>query len=339
MPEADGWVLVVRHGQGRGRMPDNHARLFARVARRFPETWNRVRLHVTGTPAPALEGARAVLFLLGDPLRELYPACYEEACAVAARARTLGIRVLNPPEALSSTVKSAQARAWADAGIPTPPAVRVESRDELAARARELGYPLIVRGDQCHAQLGMRVLTGARDLAALPSHALPLPAAVGPLEDVRWVDHGHRASAPYAWYYHKRRLLVLGDRIRTKHVLFATQPIVSAKTSIFHRTGRLAWLRPALRACVREDMAYWRRGEEHGALMRRALAVLGIDVAAVDYSTRADGSVVLWEANPYPYLPEEHDIALPSWRCAPERIRSYDEAIARFLGHLAGATS
>ncbi|MCB9962837.1 MAG: hypothetical protein H6846_11955 [Hyphomonas sp.] len=35
----------------------------------------------------------------------------------------------------------------------------------------------------------------------------------------------------------------------------------------------------------------------------RAVQELGLDFAAVDYSIRPDGGPILWEANPYFYLP------------------------------------
>lgn len=330
----DGCVLVVRHGEGRGRLPGYLDAVFARLAATSPALRARLRFHATGAPPPPLDGVRAVVFLLADPLRERYPACYAEAGALAARARAAGARVLNPPEALSHSIKSVQAGRWRSAGVPTPDAVRFESREELTSHVARLGYPIVIRGDALHAQEGIRVCRSARELDAIPEGALRLPGAVSPLVDVR---QGFRATAPrgpYARFFHKKRLLVLGDRIRTKHVFFATQPIVSSDSSLFqraHRWPRLARLVPALRACVREDLAYWGHRQEHAELMRRALAALGLDFAAIDYSTLGDGGVVLWEANPYPFLPAEVDIMLGRWRRAAERVASYHDAVGQLF--------
>lgn len=70
--------------------------------------------------------------------------------------------------------------------------------------------------------------------------------------------------------------------------------------------------------------------------MLRAMQILGLDFAAVDYSSLSDGSIMLWEANPYFYLPREEDIMIPARRIAKERIASYYKAITDFLTELPG---
>jgi hypothetical protein len=101
--------------------------VFEALARRSPALAARVRIHETGAPAPSLDGVAAVVFWLADPLRERFPACFEEAVALAAEARRRGVPIVNPPESLSNTVKSRQARRWREAGFDThqaPPASR-----------------------------------------------------------------------------------------------------------------------------------------------------------------------------------------------------------------------
>jgi len=134
--------------------------------------------------------------------------------------------------------------------------------------------------------------------------------------------------------------------VRTEHVFFSANPVVSADTCTFTRFHeRRAWLHglsrllPRDRAAIREDVAYWRRGEEQRDLMLRAAGVLGFGFAAIDYSTRADGSVMLWEANPYPLLPPLAIVRLPRQRLGAERVESYHRSIGDFLVRLLDADS
>ena len=45
-----------------------------------------------------------------SPLNQCFPACFKEARKIADRAIQAGIRVVNPPQALSNTVKSSATR-------------------------------------------------------------------------------------------------------------------------------------------------------------------------------------------------------------------------------------
>jgi hypothetical protein len=73
--------------------------------------------------------------------------------------------------------------------------------------------------------------------------------------------------------------------------------------------------------------------------MRRATSILGLEFAAIDYSDRGDGGVMIWEANPHPYLPPLQRMRLPERRRARERLASYERAIGDFLARLLGERS
>lgn len=68
--------------------------------------------------------------------------------------------------------------------------------------------------------------------------------------------------------------------------------------------------------------------------MLRACEVLGLQFAAIDYSSLSDGSFVIWEANPHFRLPKLRDVRLPKQRLAAQRIASYYDAVGDFLGSL-----
>ena len=313
-------ILIVRHGEGRGRWlrygPGageemsyfqpffNHIRDHRRALSA------RLRFFDTGDPQPSLEGIGAVLFLLGDPLAELYPECYQEAVRIRDDAVQRGIPVYQDPDALAGYGRVSQANKWLDAGIPTARVCAFQSRDELREVAGGMGPPLMLRKDHGHCQTDIRlVMNGSAMDKAL--------AADGETNGVvmQFVDcrEGYRQDSPhsvYARFYHKKRAHVLGDTVRTNHVYFSEHPIVGLYSSTFwfHRPYKSDLRRPGpylqrcwrLPDCLREDYAYWEKVVDDEAVLLRAAKALGLSFAAIDYSTLADGSVVLWEANPYP---------------------------------------
>jgi hypothetical protein len=340
-------LLVVRHGAGRGRLDGYMQPVLDALFAREPGLRARILVHETGGPPPLLDGVVAVLFWLADPLREWYPDCFAEAAKIAGDARARGVRLVNPPESLSNSVKSRQARLWVDAGIETPPYRRFADAGELRALAPEIGFPLVIRSDEHHLQKGMQILADADALARLDPASLVLPGAVAPLWDTRRSWRWRRPWSPYARLHHKKRLYVLGDRVRTEHVFFSRDPIVSARSSTFtalHEDPRGAARELARRhsldaRTMREDLRYWEAESVHADLMRRATSILGLEFAAIDYSDRGDGGVMIWEANPHPYLPPLQRMRLPERRRARERLASYERAIGDFLARLLGERS
>ncbi len=354
----EGTILLVRHGPGRGRIPSYLEPALDRLAACAPELRARVRLHETGVAGglfarkrPPLDDVRAVVFWLADPLRELYPDCYAEASEIAAAAAARGAHLVNPPDALSNSVKSVQARIWHTAGIPTPSHEPFRSRAELEAILDRHAYPLLIRADLLHTQQALHFCRTPEEARALPPAAIAYPGTVATYVDTR---AGFRHGAPgtiWAALYHKKRAFVFGDAVRTNHVFFSERPIVSLHTS----TYRSAWyggrvcrsLAPLLaplvvrlhareRACLEADYAYFAQPPPaaHVELLRRAAHALGQEFTAIDYSETADGGLVLWEANPHFALPPWRKAVLARARRLRERIASYHDSIAAFFARL-----
>lgn len=285
-------------------------------------------------------------FFLADPLKELYPRCFREALEIAHRARSRGASLLNPPEALSNSLKGRQARLWREEGIPTPPARRVRSRSDLREAADRFGFPLVLRDELSHAQRGLRVLRDREELAAADPRGAWMVAS--PFVDTRasyrelptgWqgrVDH------PPLWrrYHHKMRVYVLGGRLVPYHLFFSENMVVSVSASIYgdwygwlFGAGFIPWplsglalLSPRVRRAIDEEERYAREGPDAPEILRRAASVLGLGYCALDYSTRADGSLVLWEANPHPATLTPGHVPLRRERGADRRTeRLYDE--------------
>lgn len=338
-------ILIVRHGKYKARLYPYLHPLLQYIKASRSKLYKRLLFHETGTSFPQLEGISTIVFWLADPLREMYPSCYEEAKSILHAARSRNLCIINSPEALSNTVKSTQSRLWMKAGIPTPVVKSFSTYQEMLTLTEEFHYPLLVRSDERHAQEGIIVCENRADVESIPEKKLIFPGAISHLVDVRKDFRLKYPRSIWARFFHKKRLLILGNIIRTKHIFFSTDPIVSTQTCKFrffrNRLGlpNLGWmthLDPWAEECIREDVAYWQKFNEHDEIMLRAINALKLNFAAIDYSSLTDGSVILWEANPYFYLPQEKDIMLPNRRKARERVESYYRAIADFLEGLPG---
>ena len=335
-------VLIVRHGPGRGRLPGYVDPVLARLAELEPELYRALRLHGTGSPPPDLSNARAVVFWLGDPLRELYPECFAEASAIEAEARKRGLRLVNPPSALSNSIKSAQARLWLDAGVPASPCLPFTSRGELERALEGLAFPVLLKGDRMHSQDHMHFCRSPEAVHGLPDAALPLPGIVTPFVDTRAGYAATRPGTIWARLYHKKRVMIFGDAIQARHVFFSENPIVGLTSSIgsHGRKSRRRYLVRVFgvwgdrRAMLEEDYAFFRSEGETAEVMLGAARALGFGYAAIDYSTFADGRVVLWEANPYPAIPGPSHYVLPRERRFEERFDALCRGYAGFFARL-----
>ena len=338
---ASSTLLIVRHATGRGPGPNFGTPFLDYVRSHRPELSGRLRLWSTRSSPPTLEGVRAVLFWLADPLRELHPECFREAASIAEQARERGLRLINPPEALSNTIKSTQARCWSAAAVPSAACLPFRNWSEFLARLGEAEFPAIVRPDRLHSQEATHFCRTARRAVRLNARDLIYPGVILPFIDTR-ADYARSIPRSlWARFFHKKRSFVFGNRVLSTHILFSRYPVVGMDRSTFHRYhGRGRHLLPLLRfrrwdrAAVAADNAFWRGPPEQPDLMLRAARALDLDVVAFDYSTRADGSVVLWEANPYFSLDRWQEGVMPLDRCLEERITGFAAAYADFLEEL-----
>jgi hypothetical protein len=351
----EGSILIVRHGPGRGREEQYLTPVLDYFRAHGSDLFARIQLHETGADAPPnLDGVRAILFWLGDPLRELYPDCHAEASMLAEAARERGIHLVNPPDALSNSIKTRQATLWREAGLLTPAHTRFTNRDELLEIAHDHVYPLLVKADQLHVQTGMHLCHSRADVEALRLEDLYLPGAVAEFIDTREGYRISKPNSPWARYFHKKRIIVFGDVLHPRHVFFAKVPIVGLKGSIlteyakprkrkkwrhFVPSGVRLALNPDHRACLAEDWAYYQAEPEEPEMMRLASKTLGLDFMGIDYSTLADGRVVLWEANPYFWLPGPQTYILKKERHFDVRFHGFYDAFREFLETLLAAPS
>ncbi len=335
-----GDLMIVRHGPERGRRLANVDCAFERLAADEPVLSAAIRVHRTGSSAPpSLEGIRAVFFWLADPLRELYPECHREAAAIADEAKRRGLRLANPPDALSNTMKSVQARRWRDAGIDTPAYVPFVGRRGFEAALADAAYPALLESDAAHGQRHMRICRSEAEGRAIPDQKIPYPGALAPFFDVRSEWRKVQPDALWARFHHKKRVHVMGNIVLPWHVLFSESPIVGVESSTLRsyrrRSRAAAWLalrrRPLERECLEAEVAFAACEPECADLMRRAARALDLDFAAIDYATLPDGRPLLWEANPYDPLPGPTRSCLAQQRGLRSRRDSFYRALARFF--------
>ncbi|WP_146617192.1 hypothetical protein [Hyphomonas pacifica] len=293
-----------------------------------------IRIHRTGTGKPDLTNVSLVIFWLGDPLKQKYPECYLEALEVATAAQDAGIKIINHPDALSMTTKSRQAHIWHEHDVPSARGVAVQHASELTSAIEQVGFPCLMRSDQEHAQRNVIRITSKSDAERVNLEAL-LPAVVLKCYDVRdeYRSVGWDSDSLFYRFHHKARAIVFQDRVIGSHLFFSKDCIVGLSNSLFAReerprrnfARRLGYHRHLLNEMIGLDKKYFAEVPKGHEELVKAVAVMGLDFAAVDYSLRPNGSILIWEANPYFYLPDGRDSVLSAQRDAVARVnQSFD---------------
>lgn len=333
-------ILFVCHGIGRGREVATGGVFLSRLRETDPDLARRIRIHRTGEAGPDLSGCALVVFWLGDPLMQLYPACFSEALAIAKEARSRQIPVLNSPWALSNTLKSRQSDIWQASGIASARAVRVENEAELSAALRSFGGACLLRSDEAHAQRDVLTIDQDTPLSrkSLERH---LPGVLLELIDVRAAYRQHAGARPQAFsrYHHKARAFVFRGEVKPSHLMFSKALIVGVSNSVFHgqdrrlaRTARkLGFRNEAVAGLVQQDLAYFAAPAAGKEMLCKSVSALGLDFAAVDYAITPEGGLIIWEANPFFYLPPGTASVMAKER---EAVRRVNESLDWMAGCL-----
>lgn len=336
----------MRHGPGRGPhirlaalRPAVYQPLLDDFAIRYPDLRQSIDVWETGSPKPDLSPYAAIVFVLSDPLKELYPTCYAEAEELAQQARHLGAHIVNAPAALSNTVKSTQARLLEAAGVLTARHLRYQSLDDFRIAVNSADFPAIVRADLLHAQSRMFFCETREQALRIPPHKMAFPGCIAEFVDTRAGYREVAPDSPYAAYFHKKRSFVFGNEVVNNHIFFGPHPIVGAKTSTF---GHYRSLNPIRRwranaRCqqhVELDYQFFRREPEEKEMLLRAARALDLEFIAFDYSVRADGNIVIWEGNPHFSLYLWPMEILPVQRKIKERHRRFHDVIYTFFRDL-----
>lgn len=267
--------LALRHWTNPGCFDP----LLAWLERTAPEVRARFELHLLPWRAPDWSRARLHLPWLQDPVQAWSPRAYARALELDAECVARGIPVINPVGRLANAEKSTGARRMLGAGLRTPRMEPIADPAAFAATGLGLPLPLFVREDAGHGGLMLRADT-PEQLRRLPLHVFSRPVAVE-LVDVR---------DPRDGLYRKHRYLAAGDagvalalHASTRWVTRGTRPVFSPER-------------------VEEELAYTRAADPHHAAFQRAREALGLDLVAFDYGYDREGRMVVWEANPFPWI-------------------------------------
>lgn len=237
--------------------------------------------------------------------------------------------MLNTPQSLSNTSKSAQAAAWAKNNVPSAAAQIAGCREELEHAAETVGFPCIIRSDELHGQCGVFIARSRNDLARADT-GTQYPAVVIKMIDVR---DAYRAADPggnslFHTYYHKARAFVFSREVKASHLFFSSKPIVGLSNCTFAREDaprrRLArkfgYRQAHIDEMIQADIHNYIMPVAHAENLSKAVAAIGLDFAAVDYCILPGGRPIIWEANPYFNLPSGERSVLFSERLAIKRV-------------------
>ena len=335
-----GNVLIVRHGPGRGRLQGYCDHVLEWIKRERPETCARVRVHETGSGEASLEGVAGVFCWLADPL-EGYPECLKETLRIETEARERDIPVLNRPSVLASYGKAYQAERFAAGGFPSPPARIIQGREDLDRCIEDLGLPVMLRRNYSYAQQGVTLVRTRRDISSVRFGDASQPLVATPLLDTR---AGPRRSV-WSRCFHKKRVLLIGDRCIQDSLYFSRDVLVAQNTSLYQdflnrrnelrsrgrigrRVARLLGKGRRLREAIAEERRYLESDLSDASVFRSAGRALDLEFVAFDYAQPPGERPLIWEANPYPFLPSAKNNVLRKKRAARIKVERVCKAFA-----------
>ncbi len=245
----------------------------------FPEVRALFELH--SIPCRIVDWSRYVLHVpwLQDPVQNWSPSAYRQANALAAQCDQRRIPIINRVDRLPNAAKSIGAQLIASAGIRTPKMVRIENPEQFRETRGGLDLPILLREDWGHGGLVCRADTPA-DARKLPLRRFARPVAI------EFID----VQSPHDRRYRKYRYLAAGD-LGLPISLHVCRDWIS-KGGMADFSNQFS----------EEEIAYTSRPDPNHAAFQLARKALGLDFVAFDYSYDHHGQLVVWEANPYPYI-------------------------------------
>lgn len=193
-----------------------------------------------------------------------------------------GIPVINSVSGYS-TMHSECLRKWGEAGIPCAKFEHFQEVEDIT-----LPYPLILRADGHHQGRSMflvhneeearktideqfeRYINSAKD----DRRYRPLDIAIEYF-DVKASDG----------FYHKRRVIAVGDELITREHTASTHWIVNIDNRVSSEISQ------------KLNQQFFKEGVKDRELLLKAARTFGSDIVALDYTVRDDGSYIFWEAN------------------------------------------
>ncbi len=292
--QAEPGILLVRHAR---KAPWFYAEFLDWLALNFPEVRERFELALLDSrrnTAPA--GHRLLVPWLQDPIQQWSPKAYGQACAMADSFMARDIPVINPPAALAHGAKSHTLETARTLGIRAGRSTSLRGINDLDRAASELGFPFIVRPDWGHGYRGIR-LDSHKDIRACSTRLFD---RIGKPVAIQFVD-----TTGTDGLFRKYRYLAAGNRGVSVHLLVSAHWEVRGDNKIVND------------AAMAEELAFITAPNPHAGIFDRLRRALGLDLVAFDYGHDRDGNLVLWEANPYPYVAFGADSEALRYRTMP----------------------
>lgn len=272
---AEGRFLVVRHAASN---PGFYNIILGWVASRLPEIRPLFELHQL--PCLVRSWSRYALHVpwLQDPVQHWSRPAYRQACRLAEACDAHRIPIINRVDRLVNASKSNGARLIARAGIRTPRILPVRDTEQFRETLSGLRLPVLIREDWGHGGPILRADT-MQDIHNLPLERFSRPIAVEFI-DTRGSDG----------LYRKYRYVAAGNTGVTQSMHVQRDWLVRGRKCVFNA------------GLKEEELAYISSTDANHARLQEARRALGLDFVAFDYSYDRQGGLIVWEANPYPYL-------------------------------------
>lgn len=216
---------------------------------------------------------------LQDPVQMWSRRAYRQACRLTERCDEYRIPIINRVDKLLNTAKLTGASRIASTGIRTPRMVPVGNVQEFRETLGGLSLPVLVRDNWGHGGPMLRADT-MDDVYDLPLERFSRPVAV------EFIDTRTDADG----LYRKYRYVAAGDEGVAQSMHVQRDWLVRGRKCIFSDDLK------------DEELAFINNPDANHERLQRARRALELDFVAFDYSYDREGELIVWEANPYPFL-------------------------------------
>lgn len=249
------------------------------VGQNYPGLLSRFRVKSLPCSLPSRTSVVLHIPWLQDPVQRWSPKRYRQANRLAAECDARGIPIINRVDRLINASKCLGSRLMAEAGIGTPRMALIEDADAFRETLLGVGLPLFVREDWGHTGPMIRADT-LDEARRIPLDGFQRPVAV------QIIDVQDRSDG----LYRKYRYVAAGEFGVALHLQITREWITRGGIRIVDERVR------------KEELAYIGQQDANHAALQTARRALGLDFVAFDYGYDRDGQMIVWEANPYPYL-------------------------------------
>lgn len=272
-------VLVIRHHKYKRRFYDVVLRWVEMNAPQVLSSFDVIDVDETRNWRVNLSKTRILVPWLQDPVQDWSPTLFSRMLEFQNECDARDIRVFNRVEHLTNASKSVAPRLVSLAGLKMARTVEIADRDEFIRDFGGLRFPILVRDDWGHDKGLVRV--DSPDLV----HEIDLSKFARPVA-TEIID----ARSPSDGLFRKFRYFACADIGISHHLQVSGNWVTRGGDRIFTDDTRA------------EELTYIAEPDPHHTRFQAARRALKLDLVAFDYGYGPDGKVIVWEANPFPYV-------------------------------------